>query len=211
MFFQKVLKGISGLSRHEANKNFEQGIVCNWWRTVHTISPPQVVEKLTERNLEWHLNHYDELDPLTGNTAFCENTPFISVTAGVVERQEFLQRNIVFDPLVTALRFATSDFSMTGHIFYGYVFTLGRQSIDLAEFAEEVRELNIYKNYLPIIPKERSQLRLRFAGRKSRGGKNTMARRRSSLSSSLAFHSRLLPNGTPFTHRQSGTVTFVGW
>jgi len=29
------------------------------------------------------------------------------------------------------------------------VFTLGRQSIDLCEFAEEVRELNIYKNFLP--------------------------------------------------------------
>jgi hypothetical protein len=69
-----------------------------------------------------------------------------------VERQEFLQRNVVFDPFITALRFATNDFTVTGHIFYGYVFTLGRQSIDLAGFAEEVRELNIYKNFLPFHP-----------------------------------------------------------
>jgi hypothetical protein len=32
------------------------------------------------------------------------------------------------------------------------VFTLGRQSIDLCEFAEEVRELNIYKHFLPFHP-----------------------------------------------------------
>jgi hypothetical protein len=152
MFFQKVLKGISGLTRNDADATFDVGILCNWWRRVHQISPPEIAGKLTERNLDWHLNHYDDPDPLEKNTPFSENTPFISVTAGVVERQAFLRRNIVFDPFLTALRFATQDFITTGHIFYGYVFTLGKQSIELQQFAEEVRELNIYKNFLPFHP-----------------------------------------------------------
>jgi hypothetical protein len=152
LFFQKVLKGIAELSRKDADETFRSGIACNWWRRVGRISHAEVVEKLTERNLDWHLNHYEDSDPLMNNAPFYENTPFISVTAGVVERDAFLRRNIVFDPFITALRFATRDFATTGHIFYAYVFTLGRQSIDICEFAEEVRELNIYKNFLPFHP-----------------------------------------------------------
>jgi hypothetical protein len=152
MFFQKVLKGISGLTREDADASLRAGIVCNWWRRVHGITPVEIVQKLTERNLDWHLNHYEDPDPLMGHAPFCENTPYISVAAGAVERSEFWQRNITFDPFITALRFATRDFSTTGHVFYAYVFTLGRQSIELCEFAEEVRELNIYKNFLPFHP-----------------------------------------------------------
>lgn len=149
MFFQKVLKGIAGLSRQDADQTFQEGILCNWWRTVHHITPAEVVDKLSERNLDWHLNHYAAPDPLMQNAPFFENTPFISVTAGTVERYAFAQVNIVFDPFITALQFATRDFTATGHIFYAYVFTLGRQSLALAEFAEEVRELIIYKHFLP--------------------------------------------------------------
>jgi hypothetical protein len=149
MFFQKVLKGIGGLSRQEADATFLHGIHCNWWRRVQQITSQEIVEKLTERNLDWHLNHYADADPLMNSAPFYENTPFISATAGSVERDDFAQRNLIFDPFITALRFATHDFTATGHVFYAYVFTLGRQSIDLCEFAEEVRELNIYKNFMP--------------------------------------------------------------
>ena len=164
MFFQKVLKGIAGLSQQEADAVFHRGIVCNWWRTVNLISPPEVVQKLTDRNLDWHLNHYDDPDPVMGNAPFSQNTPFISVTAGVVERQAFLQRNVVFDPFMTALRFATREFTVTGHIFYAYVFTLGRQSINLAGFAEEVRELNIYKHFLPFHPEGEITAKIEIRG-----------------------------------------------
>jgi hypothetical protein len=164
MFFQKVLKGIAGLTRHDADQIFRTGILCNWWHTVGTISPQEIVQKLNQRNLDWHLNHYDDPDPLMNNRPFRENTPYISVTAGVVERQAFLQRNIVFDPFITALRFATHDFTVTGHIFYAYVFTLGRQSLDLREFAEEVRELNIYKNFLPYHPEGEITAKIEIRG-----------------------------------------------
>ena len=164
MFFQKVLKGIAGLTRQNADASFLAGIECNWWRRVHQISPVEIVQKLTDRNLDWHLNHYADPDPLMNNAPFYENTPFISVSAGVVERDEFSQRNIVFDPFITALRFATRDFSVIGHVFYAYVFTLGRQSIDLREFAEEVRELNIYKNFLPFHPEGEITAKIEIRG-----------------------------------------------
>jgi hypothetical protein len=164
MFFQKVLKGIAGLSRQEANAAFLAGIQCNWWRRVHEISPVEIVQKLTERNLDWHLNHYDDPDPLMSNAPFYENTPYISATAGTVERDAFLQRNLVFDPFITALRFATRDFTTTGHVFYAYVFTLGRQSVNLCEFAEEVRELNIYKNFLPFHPEGEIAAKIEIRG-----------------------------------------------
>jgi hypothetical protein len=163
MFFQKTLKGIAGLTREDADRALYEGILCNWWRTVHKISPHEIVVKLTEHNLDWHLNHYDDVDPAT-NERFSKNTPFISVTAGVVERAAFLQRNVVFNPLTTALRFATSDFSATGHVFSAYVFTLGRQSIDLCAFAEEVRELNIYKNFMPFHPEGEITAKIEIRG-----------------------------------------------
>src|SRR5688572_16223914 len=98
MFFQKVLKGIAGLTREAADATLQTGILCNWWHTVGRISPAQIVEKLTERNLDWHLNHYDDSDPLMDDEPFYKNTPFISATAGAVERDAFAGRNIIFDP-----------------------------------------------------------------------------------------------------------------
>jgi hypothetical protein len=164
MFFQKVLKGIAGITRQDAANNLVGGIICNWWRRVQTINPVETVQKLTERNLDWHLNRYDDPDPLMANAPFYENTPFISVTAGVVERSEFRRRNIVFDPFITALRFATRDFATTGFIFYAYVFTLGRQSLDLRSFSEEVRELNIYRNFLPFHPEGEITAKIEVCG-----------------------------------------------
>jgi hypothetical protein len=164
MFFQRVLKGIAGLSRQEADAAFLHGIHCNWWRRVGTITPAQISEKLTAENLDWHLNHYSDPDPNMNNAPFYQNTPFISATAGSVERDEFAQRNIVFDPFITALRFATRDFTTTGYVFHAYVFTLGRQSISLSQFAEEVRELNIYKTFMPFHPEGEIAAKIEIRG-----------------------------------------------
>jgi hypothetical protein len=166
MFFQKVLKGIAGLSRDDADSVFLNGIHCNWWRRVGQISPAEIVDKITDRNLDWHLNHYDEPDPTMRGTPFRENTPYISVTAGTVERDEFLQRNLVFDPFITALRFATNDFTTKGYVFYAYVFTLGRKSVELCEFAEEVRELNVYQNFLPFHHEGEIAAKIEIRGRR---------------------------------------------
>jgi hypothetical protein len=152
MFLQQFLKGIAGLRNDEAEGIVrDQGILCNWWRNVHQITPSEVQNKLSNQNLDWHLNRYDSIDPTTGEE-FYKNTPFISTTAGTVERQAFLLRNEVRSAFITALEFATENFAVSGHVFYGYVFTLGKVALPLRAFAEEVRELNVYTMFLPFQP-----------------------------------------------------------
>lgn len=148
MIFQKILKGVSGLSDQQAEDMLRQnGIICRWWERVGQITPPGIQDKLTEANLYWHLERYNDIHPDTGRP-FHEDTPYISTTAGSVQRDAANTRNILFPPLMTALAFATRWFSQSGHIFYGYVYVLGKQSVPLMEFAEEVRELNIYTSWL---------------------------------------------------------------
>jgi hypothetical protein len=121
--------------------------VCNWWRDVHTISPLQIQQKLTEHNLYFHLERYDQIPP-GESRPFSKLTPFISTTAGVVERDQFFARNLVRSAFITALSFATDWFTQPGFIFYGYLLTLGKKSIPFDRYAEEVRELNTYTSFL---------------------------------------------------------------
>jgi hypothetical protein len=149
MFFQRILKGISGCSDSYAMRALrESGIICRWWQNQQTISSREIKERLTEQNLYRHLSHYADPDPLFGNEPFCDHTPFISTTAGSVERDAMLQVNRIYPPFMTALQFATRDFTEVGYVFYGYVCTLGKKSVELEQFAEEVRELHIFTSFL---------------------------------------------------------------
>jgi hypothetical protein len=155
MFFQKVLKGINNLDRTTAESIINgNGIICNWWRNAGYVTNAQVKGQLTDSNLVHHLNHYDTLLPNAhplkkiGNT-YGAVSPFISTTAGAIQRDAFLRRNFLFHPFITALRFATNNFTSSGFIFYAYVITIGKKSIVFEQFSEEVRELHIYQQYLP--------------------------------------------------------------
>ncbi|SFW89385.1 hypothetical protein [Chitinophaga sancti] len=156
MFFQKFLKGINELKDEEAKAFLldGHGIVSNWWRAKHTINNQEIQDQLTEKNMIHHLNNYDT--PLPANHPYASLgktyghvTPYISTTAGSVQRDDFYQTNIVFPALTTALRFATDNFRSEGYIFYGYLITIQKKSIELVQFSEEVRELHIYPRYLP--------------------------------------------------------------
>jgi len=150
VFFQHFLKGIRGLDSRSATAILrESGIICRWWDKVGGITPKEVQERLTYRNLDWHLNQYDTPDPLEGGEPFCMHTPYISTTSGTVERDAWRHTNWRKPAFMTALRFATDNFVTRGVIFYGYVFVLGKQSVPLKTFAEEVRELHVYTGYLP--------------------------------------------------------------
>jgi hypothetical protein len=157
LYIQKVLKGIVGKDDEHPDGIdddiariilLEKGIICNWWHNVGKIRPEEIKEKLTDRNLVWHLNRYNDIDPITG-LPFHDRTPFISTTAGAVERDVILRTNFVHSPYLTALQFATADFTRAGYIFYGYLFTLGKKSVEVQEFSEEVRELHIYTKFFP--------------------------------------------------------------
>lgn len=114
MFVQWAIKGIyggtppSGIRDDDAKAIIDGGfgIICNWWRRVGLISPPQRRQKLTHRNLAMHVNQYQAVDPQTGRP-FSEDTPFISLAAGAVERDVFFQTNRIYPAKLTALDFAT--------------------------------------------------------------------------------------------------------
>jgi hypothetical protein len=148
MIFQRVLKGIHSESEGERGLTDKlakeivsgRGLVSNWWRNAPggTISPEQYPGKLTEETLYAHLVDYDRVR---------KDTPFISMTAGTVEIDTARERNVFFPPLYTALRFATRNFTQDGYVLYAYVYVLGRKSIELEEFAEEVRDVNTYTSF----------------------------------------------------------------
>lgn len=147
MFIQHVLKGITGIDDADADAAMQDtGLLSNWWRRVGQISPAEITARLTEEELEWHLGRYDDFHPPSG-MRFGENSPFISTTAGSVERDAWQQRNLLFPPLITALAFATDDFTSPGHLFYAYLFVLGKKSVELQGFAEETRDLNVYSSF----------------------------------------------------------------
>lgn len=157
MFFQKVLKGINNLSLQEANSIVNNaGISCNLWRLLQEIYNSDIKNALNEQNIFYHLNDYDKPVPTNhpfsgkgNNLTYGDVTPFISTTAGAIQRSDFQAKNIIFPPFVTALQFATDNFKSDGYVFFTYVITIGKKSIPLRQFSEEVRELHIYQQYLP--------------------------------------------------------------
>jgi hypothetical protein len=155
MFFQKVLKGINGLSHPDAESIvLHTGILSNWWRRKGTITNLEIKEELSSANLIHHLNDYAEVLPSThrwsglGHT-YGDVSAFISTTAGAIQRDSYRKVNIIYAPFLTALDFATQGFTSKGYIFYAYVMTLGKPSVVLQGFSEEVRELNVYTGFLP--------------------------------------------------------------
>lgn len=157
MYFQKVLKGIANIDHVVAESIAKKtGIESNWLRKRGRVCSSEIQQQLTEPMLLAHLNMYDDplpsAHPMAGmpsTTTYGDVSPFISTTAGAVQRDASQSLNIFFDPFFTALKFATRNLTTQGFVFYAYVFTLGKKAVPLSGFAEEVRELNIYRDYLP--------------------------------------------------------------
>lgn len=152
MIIQRVIKGISRISESEARQILNVGIICNWWRKVTTLPRNEVPLRLTERNLDWHQHHYDDPDPLEGGEEFGRHTPFISTTAGTVERNTLYHTNMLNPAWKEALRFATEDLTVDGYLFYCYLLIVGKRAVSQEPFAEELRELNVYMGFSPYQP-----------------------------------------------------------
>ena len=147
MIIQEVLKGISDIDEHDVEVIFSSGIVCNWWRKVGILPSNEVPLRLTARNLHWHQNRYDDPDPMEGNEEFRKHTPFISTTAGSIERDAFNEINILYPAWWEALKFATNFWKTDGWIFYCSAWILGRKAIGHQAFSEELRELHVYSDF----------------------------------------------------------------
>jgi hypothetical protein len=152
MIIQKVLKGINGINRSQVDVILQEGITCRWWNNVNPLPRNEIPLRLNERNLYWHQNRYSDPDPLEGGQPFYLHTPFISTTAGTVERDAVFATNLLTPAWEIALRFATNDWTTEGYLFHCYVFILGRRAIGVEAFAEEIRELNIYTGFSPYQP-----------------------------------------------------------
>jgi hypothetical protein len=148
MMFQRVLKGMPaeapgrrGLTDERARAIVDGlGVPCSWWLNAPSreISPRDVGAKLTEEALRQHLVEYDKVR---------DTTPFISTTAGTVEVNAAKGRYDKFVPEYAALSFATRNFGQPGYLVHAYVFVLGRRSVELEAFAEEVRDVHLYTSY----------------------------------------------------------------
>jgi hypothetical protein len=149
MIVQLCLKGMSFPDEQDAKRILwsGSGIVSQWWRTVKTISPPEVRLKLTPANLDMHVNHFDEPDPLT-NEPFSKHTPFISLTAGTVERDDLARTNIEHSALQTALLFG-SDYGRldVAYVFRCWLIVAPRSAVEIEGVSEEIRDLNTYRRY----------------------------------------------------------------
>lgn len=149
MYIQHCIKGIAGyiagtggITEVEAREivTGATGIISNWWRKAGIISPAMVALELTGHNLNRHLHDYD----VYGN-----DTPFISLACGSVERDLLVQQNFIYSAIDTALLFATDDWSRPGALFYCWVPTSHHRAVALQAVAEPVRDLNIYQRWSP--------------------------------------------------------------
>ncbi|MFO1418459.1 MAG: hypothetical protein U1E83_07280 [Methylotetracoccus sp.] len=152
VIIQHCIKGIGGIDRNVAMSLLASGITCNWWRKVNPLPNREIPVRLNDRNLEWHQNRYIDPDPLEGNEPFGRHTPFISVTAGTVERDAVWRCNLIHPAWQVALEFATDGWSRDGYLFYCYLFILSRPSVHHPGFSEEKRDLNVYTGFSPFQP-----------------------------------------------------------
>lgn len=147
-----MIKGIGGISQPAAEGILRTGIVCNWWRTVNPMPAAEIPRRLTDRNLYWHQNRYSDPDPSEQNQPFFLHSPFLSTTAGTVERDAGMRRNIVQPAWAVALEFATDQWRRDAYLFHCYLFVLGQNTVSHVQFSEELRELNIYTGFSPFQP-----------------------------------------------------------
>jgi hypothetical protein len=151
MIVQWCVKGLGLDSDEEARAviDGQRGIVCNWWRAVGKIRPDQVRAKLIPANLDRHVNHYDDVDPSTGQP-FRLLTPFISLSAGTVERDTVAKTNLVHRARRNALWFGLEFGARSvAYLYTCWLVLAPRQAVVIEGVAEEIRDLNTYRRYSP--------------------------------------------------------------
>jgi hypothetical protein len=149
MMIQWCVKGLSLPDDAVAKSIIDRrsGLQCNWWRDVHRITPEDVREKLTPDNLELHVNQFTSPDPATGRP-FCEVTPFISLSAGTVERDTVMATNVAHRARRTAIYFGSDYYQKpVAYLFVCWLVVAPRRAVAVECVAEEVRDLNVYRSY----------------------------------------------------------------
>ncbi|MEV4816174.1 hypothetical protein [Micromonospora tulbaghiae] len=158
MIIQWCCKGLAKVNRPTIESMFTDptGLRCrdwqSYWQAGDPFPLPPAMHRLTEDGLDRHVNDFTGPDPGTGKP-FCEVTPFISLSAGCVDRDVLAKTNIAHRALRTALEFATTDYSdparpaCSGWVVYCYVLVGANPAARIPSVAEEVRELNHNRAY----------------------------------------------------------------
>jgi hypothetical protein len=153
MIIQWCCKGLAKLDKATVIEILGSpvGLMCQDWLAHERARRPfpitRAMQRLTEANLRRHVNDFSGLDPRTGRP-FCKVTPFISLSAGCVDRVVRKKTNRTYRAVGTALSFATIDYTdparppCPGWVFYCYVVVGSNPAVRIPTVAEEVRELN---------------------------------------------------------------------
>ncbi|HET7416361.1 MAG TPA: hypothetical protein VFJ61_01885 [Solirubrobacterales bacterium] len=150
MIVQWCCKGVNGIGTSEVQAILQDqvGLSCRFWQEQSDRRLPyaEALGRLSERDLDLHVNHYDEDDPATGRPVK-DQTVFISLSAGCVERNSLSSRTELHPALRTALIFATDMAQSPGWVFTCYVLLTTNRASRVPGVAEEVRELNHQRAY----------------------------------------------------------------
>lgn len=158
MIIQWCCKGLAKLDKQDIERMLTDptGLLCrNWlsfWQQRKSFPLAPAMRRLTEEDLDRHVNNFTGLVP-GSSRKFCEVTPFISLSAGCVDRNVTAKTNITHRALRTALEFATTDYSnptkpaCAGWVVYCYVVVGANPAVRNPTVAEEIRELNHARAY----------------------------------------------------------------
>lgn len=148
MIVQWAMKGMSLDNDDQALEIlWPRGLVSNWGRAVGGVPIDEISKRLTPTSIRTHVDGFSTIDPLT-NKKFYEETPYISLSSGTVERDAVAQANHIYTARRTALqfgsRFGASD---TAYVFVCWVLVAPRKAAEIYGVAEEVRNLAVYSSY----------------------------------------------------------------
>ncbi|MFF7767434.1 hypothetical protein ACFZC7_13115 [Streptomyces massasporeus] len=151
MIVQWCIKGLALPGDDEARALIDgrSGISSRWLLKYGRVSLAEFATKLTEQNLDRHVNHFERKDPATG-LPFCEESPFISLSCGTVERDAVAKTNFVHTARHTALWFGTQfGARREAYLYTCWVVLAPRSAVSVHGVAEEIRDLNTYRRYSP--------------------------------------------------------------
>lgn len=150
MIVQWCCKGVGEIGAKQVRSILTDGVglTCRLWQTSRhgMLHYPEAVKRLSEHHLDLHVNHYDETDPQTGKKV-SDTTPFISLSAGCVDRDVATRTNVIKPARRTALAFATGLGQSEGWLFSCYVIVAVNRAAAIPAVAEEVRDLNQLRRY----------------------------------------------------------------
>jgi len=120
----------------------DDGLTSNWIRKNHGTSLGQGLRDghaaLSDTALARHVNAY---------ATVAADTPYLSLSAGVNERDPVSGKLLPHPAWTTALDFATGGGRHDGYVFECWVHLPGNPAPELPGFGEEVRNLNLHRRF----------------------------------------------------------------